>query len=677
MSSWLFGAKTPVNDPPAPATALRIQSSIQGRARAKLWGTQRLAGNLIWEGDFAAHPHTTSVGSNNWFQHIFSKAQTVDLPPTYTASVAIALADGPVEQVLAAWNGTTKTTAASLGFTTFNGYFSQTAWSYLVSAHPDAAFTYRGTSYLAEANFDLGESPSLPNFNFEVRSSVSGYGPDGLDANAADVLMDLHANPANGVNFPFYRFDQVLADYFAYSQASGMVVSPVLAEQGPASSFIASLTADTNSSPRWSNGILSIVPWGDQNITANGATYTANVTPVYDLGDDDWLPNQGSGNSGATSDEPVIVTLKDPALMINSIPYEYLQRTNSYDPVAAVAKDEAAITAYGEHPSSSKQLHDFALADAAQQSATLSLIREQIQRAFIFTLPPHFILVDVEDLVTLTRPKLHLDHYPVRVKDIVENSDGSLTFTCEDFLGTSAVPFFGTQASNGLRLDFNSDPGGIADAFIFEPPQALANNATGTTAIFAAVCGMNPSLFGGANVWFSTDGVTYNAIGTMAPCTMGHLTASLASHANPDTVNTLSVDLTESARTLNPGNATDRAAGIPPCAIDDEILAYENTNLTSAFHYDLTTLNRGAFGSTPAAHASGANFVLVNDAVFKMTVANSMAGSTVYFKFQAFNIFNGGLQDLSTIDPIPHLVGSGSSSLHSGTFAGVASFHSP
>ena len=50
----------------------------------------------------------------------------------------------------------------------------------------------------------------------------------------------------------------------------------------------------TNSAFVWSSGTLTLVPYGDTDITANGYTYTAPSSPLYDLTDDDFLSMHAS-----------------------------------------------------------------------------------------------------------------------------------------------------------------------------------------------------------------------------------------------------------------------------------------------------------------------------------------------------------------------------------------------
>src|SRR6202035_1546959 len=154
------------------------------------------------------------------------------------------------------------------------------------------------------------------------------------------------------------------------------------------------------------------------------ASFVPNLTPIYDFTIDDFLPNQSSVGSGASdANSPFTVVRKPRDQMLNSIKVEYLDRNNNYNPVVVEIKDEASIIAYGrERPGDIKQLHFFCLAGAAQQSATLQLIRQQIPRTFQWTVGRHFMLIlALMALTTVTDPGQGLARQGVRIIEIQEN----------------------------------------------------------------------------------------------------------------------------------------------------------------------------------------------------------------------------------------------------------------
>ncbi len=164
------------------------------------------------------------------------------------------------------------------------------------------------------------------------------------------------------------------------------------------------------------------------------------------------------------------------------------------------------------------------------------------------------------------------------------------------------------------------------------------------------VAGKADPNWGGANVWLSTDGNTYTQAGQiLGPSRQGYLTAALPAPggSNPDTVNTLSVNLAESGGTLSSGTAVDAQNGVTLCLVDNELLSYETATLTSANAYNLTTLYRGVDGTSPAAHSIGAPFVRVDDTIFQYALPASFIGVTIYVKLQSFNVFGQAIEDLA------------------------------
>jgi hypothetical protein len=128
----------------------------------------------------------------------------------------------------------------------------------------------------------------------------------------------------------------------------------------------------------------------------------------------------------------------------------------------------------------------------------------------------------------------------------------------------------------------------------------------------------------------------------------GFLTASLPAAAGWDSVDTLAVNLTESGGSLSGTSQAAAQAGATLSLVDDELMAYETATLTSTSNYNLTGLARALSGTVAAAHASGAPFYRIDGSVIQYNVPANFIGKTIYFKFQSFNIFGGGIEDLST-----------------------------
>jgi hypothetical protein len=90
------------------------------------------------------------------------------------------------------------------------------------------------------------------------------------------------------------------------------------------------------------------------------------------------------------------------------------------------------------------------------------------------------------------------------------------------------------------------------------------------------------------------------------------------------------------------------AAADTLCIADSELLSFETATLASTYNYNLTTLYRGLYGTMAAAHSSGAPFARLDGAAFKYGLPAQYVGQKLYIKLQCFNVFGGGVEELST-----------------------------
>ena len=144
-------------------SSFAITQSTYGAPLKLIFGTAMISPVLIDYDDFTAIAHTTTTSSGGKGGSVKSSNTTY----TYTVATAMALGEGPLTGVGTIWSGSKVTDMGSLGLTFFNGAKAQAPWGYLTTNHPNKALTHSGTCYVAGV-IDLGDSSSLPNFNFEV-----------------------------------------------------------------------------------------------------------------------------------------------------------------------------------------------------------------------------------------------------------------------------------------------------------------------------------------------------------------------------------------------------------------------------------------------------------------------------------------------------------------------------
>jgi hypothetical protein len=406
------------------ASGVDIQSSCYGGVVPVIYGRTRLTGNLIWYGDFQAIPVQSSSANGGKGGDSGQGSTSYD----YKASFIFALGEGTLADVQNVWASKTKTAfdKSNLGFA--NGDLTQAPWGYLTTKFPDKAIAYAGTGYIYATAYDLGQSAQMPNLSYEV-TGIGANAIGGLpDADPAAVVGDVLTNPRYGVGFPTQRIPSGgFAVFSNYCRAAGLMISPVFDTQSDAAGQLNAIVQSCNAELVWSGSLLTIVPYGDQDLSANGATYTAPSAPLFSLTDDDFLYEQGQ--------DPVQCSRARPSDQMNAIRFEFLDRAHSYNANIVEAKNQAAIEAYGLRGEQPEQMHHFCDAGVAKKAATLKLQRQSVRNTYSFTLGWRYCLLDPMDIVEITDPVLGLDRQWVRILTLEEDENGNIKVTAEEYLG--------------------------------------------------------------------------------------------------------------------------------------------------------------------------------------------------------------------------------------------------
>lgn len=454
-----------------------------------------------------------------------------------------------------------------------------------------------------------------------------------LDANPKDIIKDILTNNIYGAGFSNDNIGD-LANYSKYCIANGIFLSPVYNSQTEAQSILSDLASLTNSEFVLSQGKLNIIPVGDEEVTGNGITWTPDLTPIFDLSYDDLL-------------EPVSWARSQQSDVYNSIKLEYLNRANNYNIEIVEAFDLGSIELYGNRPADTMTAHSICDMDLAKSRAQLAVDRlGSIRNTATFKLPIKFIMLDSMDIVSLPTKS---GQQPVRILTIKE-VDKHLEFEAEEVIaGTTTPAKYTNQLANRQNINLNQKVGEVNPAIIFEPSFELTQNEL---AIWIGVSGEN-AFFGGAQVWVSEEDSYIQKGEIKTKCRQGILSTALPASTNEtDTNNTLSVDLSMSNSTLLSGSQADADNLNTLCYVDGELLAYQNAILTDSNQYNLTYLNRGAYGTTISKHNANSQFARIDDNVFlSVSFKKEDIGKQLKIKLPSFNVFGGGYQDLSEVEP--------------------------
>lgn len=630
-------------------SGLQIQSTSAALPIAIMWGQNMLTPNCFFYNGFTSKKKNAKGGGKGGaLGSIFNIAQET----VYYANIMMGVCEGPISAINQVYQTSiTPITLAQAGLSLMEGYLGQSVWSFLTSNYPSEALAYTGIAYLYAQNYDLGPSATIGSNSLVVNGPLYGTGFNGVDADPAQVINDFLTNAQYGVGFPSASIDTatlgglgVQSSLQNYCRATGFAFSPVLTDKEAANSTLNRWLQILNCAAVCSSGKLRFIPYGDSTVTANGVTYAPNLTPLYNLTDEDFL-DAGAG------DDPVTVIRSDPYSQPNRLSMEIVGREDAFNTGPVQVFDQSMIDRFGLREGSAVSAHEFCEPSIAQLSVQLILQRGlYIRRTFSFKLSWEFALLDPMDLVTLTDSVLGLQQQAVRITDIEEADDGMLTVTAEEFvLGVGTPAAYPVQAASNGTPNAEVVPNPVNTPYIFQPSAQLTN---GTTQIWAAVSPQSgdPN-WGGCNIWASFDGTSYAQIGNVtASSVQGVLTANLAAYsgANPDTTHTLSVDLTECLGALSSFTTANASGGASLCCVNGEFLTYTTATLTAANKYNLTGLYRGLYGTTAAAAVISEPFAFVPGGVFKYSVPTANIGQTIYLKFASFNIFNNQVEDLST-----------------------------
>jgi hypothetical protein len=639
--SGMFGTKSPKATKPTPINGLQVQTSSYGLPVPLRYGRNRGAGQLIdWQGfravEHAQKQKTGGKGGGGGGNTSYSY--------TYNVTPLLALGEGPLLAINRVWKDDAVQTLAQSGFTFLTGSWTQTAWSYMTSKFPTHARTYIGTAYVGGADLDLGDNASLSNYNFDISGLC--YLTNKPGGKPGDILTDYLTHAQHGAGFN-YLSPMAGSDFEKYCLARGIYLSPFEETQRPASDFVNDVATACNSAIVWSQSKLKLVPYGDETIVGTDGTYVPNLTPEYDITEDDYLSSSQGSNGGY-----VTIDQKPLEQAYNHIQLEIVDGDNDFVVTVVEAKDQADIDARGLRSKAVMQRHDITDVDVGRDVAQMMLQRElYVINTYTFSLTVRHSLLDLMDLLTINDKVNGIVQQLVRITEIEEQDDGVLLTTEEVLANASHAPRYSTQRGSGYLPDLGVDPGIPNHVQLINAPALLCD--TGYE-LWLAAASTNAN-WGGAQVWVSKDNVNYELAGTLTgPSRMGVLTSSVASYGGTQgSVDGVAlVNVTIDRGFIFPGTDDTRDEFTTLCYLADnsgEFIAYRDAALTGTLSYQIGNLCRGGYGTHANSHAAGAMFVRCDDCLFRLPYDRNMANKTLYVKLLSYNIYGGALQSLADV----------------------------
>lgn len=600
-----------------------VNTAEYGAVVSEIIGTVRTAGNVIYYDDFTAHEHreTHKAGKGG-------KSKQVSITYTYTVAVILGLCEGPIAGIGKVWIGKNvhDYPADDIQLTLFDGKENQQPWAYTQGKHPEKALPYPGLAYMAGV-IDLGDSGSMPSYNFEVKGRLLETG-DGIDVNPADYIR--------------YVLDKIgkkdmqiigLENYRKYCKEADLLISSPPDEDAKAAREVVNEIAKlTNAYVFWSNDKLKIVPLADRPV----GNWVPDKTGITDLTADDFLPQSG----GAL----VTYKRKDSSAIYNQFPVEFINRANGYEKESVSYEFTEDIKNYGVRAASVTNAHYIYTKERAVKIAEQLARNNKYERTqYTFKLDWSLCRLEVGDLVRLTDENSGIFEQVAVINGITEGTDGCLTVTAISRApGDYPAAKYNVHANDRPYIDYNKTAPDTIPV-IFQPPADLTVDGL---ELWIAAKGKEDG-WGGCTVYVSDDNTNYRTVGQIAgSARCGKLTQPLSPMPNHPSGNQAIVTCNDQ---LLSGTLQDAERKNTLCWVDGECMSYTTATLQASGTWLLSGLIRGQCNTAVRMHAKDTDFVRLDNSIFKVPFAKDDIGKKIYLKFCSYNIFGAGNQDLSEV----------------------------
>ena len=597
-----------------------VSTAQYGASVCEILGTTRISPNVIYWDDFTAHEHRSSQRAGKG-----GRSKTTTVTYTYTVAVILALCEGKIAGIGKMWKGKNvyQYPNGDVGLTLFPGTADQKPWAYVQGKHPNKALAYENLAYMAGV-IDLGDSGSMPDFNFEVKGKLLDTG-DGVDVNPADYILYV----LNKVGLGGVKIDGI-DNYRQYCKEADLLISTPSdsTDAKTAREIVNEIANITNSYFFWSNDRFKIVPRADRQI----GSWKPDKTIRYNLTPDDFIPQSG----GAC----ISYSRKDSSEIYNRVSVEFLNRANSYEKEIVNYQDNDDIKEFGVRQASTMKAHYIYTKTRAVKLAEELCRKNKYERViYTFKLDWAFCRLEPGDLVMLNDPAMGIKNQPAMIDSVTEGTNGVLTFTAiSRAKGVYDEAEYDVHNVDRPYIDYNAEAPDTDTPLIIQPPAELTSNGL---ELWIGARGKG-NLWGGCDVYVSDNNTNYRSAGQIIK------TSRIGTLAADCTVSDTTLTITSNGDFLS-GTKQDAERGNTLCWIDGECFSYETATLLADGSWQLSGCVRGQYNTTAAAHKAGTQFARLDDALLKIDFLPADIGKTIWLKFASFNIFGTGNQDLSQV----------------------------
>jgi len=605
-------------------------------------------------------------------------AQTGSAPATYKFSTPDIGAEVIITFQIKNPNAVGQDESTMLDFTLADGNIGQAPYSFLSGSYPGAVIGYSGIATVLYEPMDFGAAGEPEENSFEVITpdiygGVYANGTPIMDCNPVTCMTRVLTDKVNGLGVGAIPFPTAFLDNgpggtwgapgtpsvqsvgstaWNWFAANNFFISPNLDSQDTADSTMSKWLEAGMCASFASEGLLKLVPYGDTTTAANGCTWTAPSIYVAALDDTCFIAKDGV--------DPVTIKRTAWQDCYNSVQVQWDNRGNQYAKEITEESDQSLINRYGsriEDPQDWDFIHTLL---AATFAANMRLKHgTYIRNTYTFSLPFIYSYLEPMDIVTLTtssvwaqgisNTNLGVTNLPVRITKIVDDPTEGLKLECEDYpFGAGCPTLFNKGQSAGEVVSNAYASPGTSEVVLFEATGRLTGYAGNQLWIGACGTGEN---YGSTNVWVSQDGTNYVQITQLtSPSVLGELAAAFPAGSDPDTANSLVVQLVENSGALASGTQAAADSDSMICYVNGEVISYSAAAVTGQNTYTMGGyIRRGQLGTTISSHPAGSLFMRLDSSIYKYTYDPLWQGKTIYLKFQALNNFGNNPQPLSNL----------------------------
>jgi hypothetical protein len=190
LSDYVFGEQKKADKLSGRVSNLVIQTSTYNEIIPIVYGTVRIAGNIIWSTDIREVINVTTSSTKVGGKGGSTVTQT-QYNYSYFATFAVGICEGEIDDLSFIWADEKEVRLSKINYTLYKGTETQLADSTIQSYEgADSTPAYRGLAYMVIRDFPLADYGNrIPNFTFEVTRKARKSSSDTLENAIKSVIM--------------------------------------------------------------------------------------------------------------------------------------------------------------------------------------------------------------------------------------------------------------------------------------------------------------------------------------------------------------------------------------------------------------------------------------------------------------------------------------------------------